>query len=164
MVKPIKFECLVPQDMRECRASHQLNFMKCAHISRNVTDANHNGAVLSIQDRERAPSALSDSGIVSKEDKVLKTDFPVTLCIAEKLAHLSKNKIPLPMCSSDYNSLANSSDDIKNLLLKHSVSFVRPSGKNNVIDKVYLNPISTGGGVFSTPGPVNGSELHNGTS
>ena len=28
-----------------------------------------------------------------------------------------------------------------------------------------LNPISTGGGgVFSTPCPVNGSELHNGTS
>ena len=30
--------------------------------------------------------------------------------------------------------------------------------------KYFLNPISTGGGVFSTPGPVNGSELHNGTS
>ena len=29
----------------------------------------------------------------------------------------------------------------------------------------FLNPISTGGGgVFSTPCPVNGSELHNGTS
>ena len=32
------------------------------------------------------------------------------------------------------------------------------------IDKGDVNPISTGGVVFSTPGPVNGSELHNGTS
>ena len=42
------------------------------------------------------------------------------------------------------------------------------SKKNHTATKtaatLHLNPISTGGGVFSTPGPVNGSELHNGTS
>ena len=40
-------------------------------------------------------------------------------------------------------------------------------GSKSVIETVptYFNPISTGGGgVFSTHGPVNGSELHNGTS
>ena len=35
--KTINFECLVPQDI--------LNFMKCAHVSSIVTEANHKGAV-----------------------------------------------------------------------------------------------------------------------
>ena len=42
------------------------------------------------------------------------------------------------MCSSDDNSLANSANDIKNLLVKHSVSFVKPSGRNKVNNKVYV--------------------------
>ena len=39
------------------------------------------------------------------------------------------------------------------------------NGRVNYSLAIGINPISTGGGgVFSTPCPVNGSELHNGTS
>ena len=36
---------LVLQDMGQCRVHQQLTFMKCAHVSNIVTEANHNGAV-----------------------------------------------------------------------------------------------------------------------
>ena len=38
--KTINFKCLVPQDMQEGRVSQQLTFMKCAHFSNIVTQAN----------------------------------------------------------------------------------------------------------------------------
>ena len=41
----INSECLVPQDLREGRVSWQLTFIKCAHVSSIVTEANHKGAV-----------------------------------------------------------------------------------------------------------------------
>ena len=44
--KTINSECLVPQDIREGRVSQQLTFIKCAHVSSIVMEANHNGAVL----------------------------------------------------------------------------------------------------------------------
>ena len=53
-------------------------------------------------------------------------------------------------------------DGFQNIIRKDRT---RQGGGEAVYSKNNINPISTGGGgVFSTPCPVNGSELHNGTS
>ena len=79
--KTIKTECLVSQDMRECRAYQQIAFMKRAHVSSIVIEANHN--VLFVY-----------QAVVSRHNKLLKIDFPLTLMVYHRTisAFIKKTK------------------------------------------------------------------------
>ena len=85
--KTINYECLAPQDMREGRVLSVTYFHKMCRLSSIVTEVNHNSAVGAL---------FVYSGLVSRHNKSLKIEFPLTLMVYQiKISTFIKKQNPM---------------------------------------------------------------------